>query len=74
MDVGAVYKEMITLAATRLDSEVEDSKGEAKLRVSASMAALLTALRLRVLLTEYEKGFIEEDGEINEDYMQEDVI
>ena len=74
MDVGAVYKEMITLAATHLDSEVEDSKGEAKLRVSASMAALLTALRLRVLLTEYEKGFIEEDGEINEDYMQEDVI
>ena len=74
MDVGAVYKEMINLAATHLDSEVEDSKGEAKLRVSASMAALLTALRLRVLLTEYEKGFIEEDGEINEDYMQEDVI
>ena len=38
--MSAVYKELITLAATHSDSEVEDAEGKAKSRVAASMALL----------------------------------
>ena len=60
--VRAVYKELITLAETHLESEVEVSGCKAKLRVSSSMSALLTSLRLRMLFTGYDEGFMEEDG------------
>ena len=43
MDVNVVHKELITLTATHLDSEVEDFEGKAKLPVAASMAALVIA-------------------------------
>ena len=46
VDVSAVYKELITLAATHLESKVEDSRGNSKSRIAASMDALLTSLRL----------------------------
>ena len=52
---------------------MEDSEGKAKLRVSASMAELLTALSLRTLSTGADKGFMEEDGERNEYDVQEGV-
>ena len=78
MGERAVYKELITLAATNLDSELEDSKGKAKSRVASSMTELLTALRLLRLSTGSDKGFMGEDAEIIEDdvkeYMMEMMI
>ena len=62
VDMSAVHKELINLAATHLDSEVGDAKGKAKSRVSASMAVFLTALRLQVLSNGYDEGFMEEYG------------
>ena len=72
--VSAVYKELLTLSDTRSDSEVEDSESQTKSRVAARMAMLLTALRLRTLLTGSDEGVMEEDGENNEDDMQDDVM
>ena len=57
-----------------MDSEFEDAEGKAKLRVAARMAALLKSLRLQTLLTGYDKGVMEEYGEINEDDVQADVM
>ena len=62
VEVSAVHNNLITLAATHLDSEVGDAKGKAKSRVSASMAVFLTALRLQVLSNGYDEGFMEEYG------------
>ena len=72
--VSVVYKELITLAETHVDCEVEDAEGKAKSRVSARMDALLTVLILRTLSTGSDKGVMEEDGERNEDDVQEDVM
>ena len=57
-----------------MDSEFEDAEGKAKLRVAARMAALLKSLRLQTLLTGYDKGVMEEYGDINEDEVQYDVM
>ena len=67
MEARDIYKELITLDATHSESEVEDAKGKSKLRSATSMAALLTALRLRTFATGSDKGVIVEDGERNED-------
>ena len=72
--VSVVYKELITLAETHVDCEVEDAEGKAKSRVASSMAELLTALRLQKLSTGSDEGVMEEDGESNEDDLQEDVM
>ena len=72
--VSAFYKELITLDEARLDSEVEDARGKAKLRVAVRIAALLKYLRLRTLPTGSDKGVMEEDGDSNEDDVQEDVM
>ena len=69
VDVSAVYKDLITLDATHLDSEVEDSGGKEKLRVAARMDELLTLIRLRILSNGYDEVFMEEYGESNEDDM-----
>ena len=74
MDVIVVYKELITLSATHLDSEVDNDEGKAKLRVYDSMSALLTVPRIQTLLTGSEEKVMEEDRDRNEDGMQEDVM
>ena len=57
-----------------IESEVEDAKGKARSRVAASMDKLLTSLRLQTLSTGSYKGVMEEDGDINEDEVQYDVM
>ena len=74
VDVRAVNKDPISLTKTNSDSEVEDAKGKAKSRVAASIAMLLTSLRLRTLSTGSDKGFMEEHGQSNKDDMHEDVM
>ena len=69
-----VEKELITLAATHLESEVKDAGGKGKLRIAAIMAALLTVLRLLMLWTGSDRGVMEEYGESNEDDVQEYVM
>ena len=59
VNMSTVYKDLITLAATHVGSNVEDDRGKDKSRVAARMAALLTALRLQTLSTGYKEGFME---------------
>ena len=72
--VSAVNKYPITLAATHVDSELEDTKGKAKSRVAAIMAVFLTALGIRNLSTGSDEGVMDEDGGSNDDDVQEDMM
>ena len=51
VDVSAVYKDLITLNAIHLDSDVGNYRGKVKPRVSASIDELLTKLRIQTLST-----------------------
>ena len=46
MDMRAVYKDLITLAATHLNNDMDDARGNAKFLIADSMAELLKSLRL----------------------------